>query len=464
MQIHNLILHLRFDEAQSILEEQKEEYRDERYDCYLENLQEFIGVMITEEEVAYRSYKEKFRNRLETVRQKGDTNSPFYLFIQAEMHMHSFLAGIKFQEVWKAALHFYSSYRLIQENKVLFPDFKPNGKISGIQEVVLEAVPDKYSWIIKVTGMNGNMESGVQQLNDYHKFTKQSTYPELEAIMILAHVYIQNSSRDEAALEFLQGITDPPFESPLFRFTYALALNKAGRNYETIDLLEKHPQGDDELPFLFLDFLLGEAKLNRLDKDANRLLESFVNRFHGLHYIKSAWLKISWYHFLQNDLDKYKQCREMVLTTGEALLDADRQAHYEVTQYPEPDRVLLKARLLFDGGYYHEAKSLLLQNSDRVQVKTLSGKLEYTYRLARIHHKLGELEKAERYYMIVIGTGADMPFYYASNAALQMGKILESRGELEHAASYYRVALELSSGPYRNSIGFKARAALQHLE
>jgi len=464
MKAHNLILKLRFAEAQSILEKQKGGSRENSYVCYLENLQDFIEVMITEEEKGYAAYKEKSGKRLESIRQDGDKNSPVYLFLQAEMHLHSFFAGIKFQDTWKAVVHFYASYRLVQENKSLFPGFKPNGKISGIQEVILEAVPDKYSWIMRITGLSGNMKTGVRQLKDYHQFTRESTYPELEAIMILAHVYIQNSSRDEEALEFLQGIPDPPFENPLFRFTYALALNKAGQNHETISLFEEYPHRNDELPFLFLDFLLGEAKLNRLDNDANRFLESFLNRFHGMHYIKSAWHKLSWYHFLQGDSVEYHHCREMVRVSGKTLLDSDKQAYNEVTKYPEPDRLLLTARLLFDGGYYQEAEAILVQNHGREKLNTLPGKLEYAYRLARIYHKLGEIEKAEQYYRVVIGNGAEFPFYYASYSALQMGKILETRGEYERAESYYRVALKLSKGPYENSIGFKARAALQNLE
>jgi len=45
-----------------------------------------------------------------------------------------------------------------------------------------------------------------------------------------------------------------------------------------------------------------------------------------------------------------------------------------------------------------------------------------------------------------------------------MGKIMKTRGENERAESYYRVAIELSNGPYENSIGFKARAALKQLD
>lgn len=464
MDIQDLILQLRFAEAESMLQKQKEEKGETAYLWYLENLRDFIGVMITEEEKAYETFKEQSRKRIEAVREKGDKNSPVYRFLQAEMHMHFFLAGIKFQDNWKAVVHFFASYNLIHENKSLFPEFKPNRKISGIQEVILGAVPDRYSWIIKIAGLSGTPETGIKQLKDYHQFTRQSAYPELEAIMILAHVYIQNSSGDGEALDFLRGIADPPLGNPLFRFTYALALNKAGKNHETISLLEKYPQGSEELPFHFLDYLLGEAKLNRLDDDASRYLESFLNRFDGKHYIKSAWLKLSWYYFLKDDTGKYNQCREMVRIRGETLLDSDKEAYNEVTEYPEPDRMLLTARLLFDGGYYHEAETLLGQHDGLEKMRTLPGKLEYAYRLARIYHKLGKMEKAERYYKVVIGTGMEYPYYFASNSALQMGKILENRGEHENAKSYYRVALEMSNGPYGNSIGFKARAALRNLE
>jgi len=464
MEAYNLILQLRFAEAKNILEIQKKYNEEETYVNYLENLKDFLEVIITEESGKYIAYKENSRKRIESIRKRGNMDSPYHLFLQAEMHIHSFLVNFKFQDIWKAAIHFYSSYRLIEENNTLFPDFKPNAKIMGIQKIILGSVPDNYYWIMRIAGLEGSMVEGVEYLKEYHEFTRKSVYPELEAIMILAHVYIQNSTNDTDALDFMQSLSDKPMENSLFRFTYILALNRAGMNHEVISIFEENPQNSNELPFQFLEFLYGEAKLNRFDDDAYIPLEAFLSKFNGLHYIKSAWHKLSWYYLLHGNREKYKECKTMVRNAGVKMIDADKQALHESTENMVPNLILLKARLFFDGGYYKDAEALLLENHSEKNYRTPAEKLEYFYRLARISHKSGDLKKAEKYYRLVLNTGEELPFYYASYSALQLGKIFETKGDSNQAVSYYETALKLRNGPYKNSIGHKARSAIEKIE
>ena len=262
---YDLILSLRFEEARVIIDNQLNNKDNRACRYYLENLQEFLEVMITEEPERYEQYREHFHRRMDQLKDMNDRKSPYYLFFQAEMHMHSFIAGFKFLDSWKAAVHFLTAFRLINENISLFPDFTPNKKVRGIQNTVIGAVPDNYQWIIRIMGLDGNGVDGISQLNDYREFTKNSVFSELEVVILLTHVYIQNSPSDDAAWEFIRMYEPAPYENPLFRFTYILALNKAGRNYEVIRLVERNPQGSNEFPFYFLDLLYGEAKLNRLD-------------------------------------------------------------------------------------------------------------------------------------------------------------------------------------------------------
>jgi hypothetical protein len=461
---YDLILNLRFDESQLLLEQQVKSSEDKDFVYFLENLREFIEVMISEEPERYEKYRSDFQTRMNNLKETGNHDSPYFLYHQAEMHMHSFFSGYKFQDTWKAAVHFYSAYRLMNENNSLFPDFIPNMKVRGIQNIILGAIPDNYKWMVRIMGLKGNERDGITQLNEYLEFTKKSDFPELEAIMILAQFYIQNSSSDETAWEFIQTIQPAPLENPLFRFTYILTLNKAGRNNEVIQLIDKYPQGNNEFPFHFLNLLYGEAKLNRLDRDANIFLEKYLDQFEGLHYVKSAWQKLSWHYLLRGELNSYFSCRDNVISEGSSLTDADKEALFEVLIDTIPNPVLLSARLLFDGGYYQIALDTLLRNRDAKSFIRPKEKLEYFYRLGRVFHKLNDLTKARKYYMIVIRTGKEIPVYYASNSALQMGKIYEEEGDIKQARHYYQLAFDYRNGPYKNSIGYKARVALQNLK
>ncbi|UCG26748.1 MAG: hypothetical protein JSV24_07135 [Bacteroidales bacterium] len=460
---YDLILQLRFGEAQTILREEKETDPESIFPYYLENYKDFLELLITEDLNSHDRYKSEFENRIEFVK-SSERNSPYYLFILSEMYLQSSFVNIKFNDNWKALFLFYTSYKYTQKNRERYPEFESNNKLAGVLNVILGMVPQNFNWIMKVAGMKGDVSLGIQQLERYYKFTRQSEFPEIEAAIILAFTYLQTNNREPSALEFLQSLSPVPFENSLFRFTYALSLNKAGKNYRVIPLLEDYRQPENEIPFLFLDFLYGEAKLNRLDKDANIPLEKFAAEFKGMHYIKTCWHKLGWYYLLNGEEEKYQKCLHMVEKAGKMLVDADKQAIYEASSGRKPNLVLLKARLLFDGGYFGMAGTLLLENHDPDLFETGLDKLEYLYRLARVYHMSGEKMKAEKYYQIVLDKGREVPAYFASNSALQLGRVYEENDKPGEAVDYYKLALQLSRGSYWNSIVLEARSALNRLE
>jgi hypothetical protein len=53
-----------------------------------------------------------------------------------------------------------------------------------------------------------------------------------------------------------------------------------------------------------------------------------------------------------------------------------------------PNILLLKARLLFDGGYYRKALNLLISNRDKLESLSIEQQTEYHYRLGRIYDGL----------------------------------------------------------------------------
>ena len=114
------------------------------------------------------------------------------------------------------------------------------------------------------------------------------------------------------------------------------------------------------MDFYLLDFLLGTMKINRLDEDADVYLKRFVNNFKGRHFIKEAYQKLAW-HALVIDKDEtaYRKYMNLCQSKGNKWADPDKQAYKEAVEGIVPNDALLKGRLLFDGGYYQKALTVL---------------------------------------------------------------------------------------------------------
>lgn len=123
---------------------------------------------------------------------------------------------------------------------------------------------------------------------------------------------------------------------------------------------------------------------------------------------------------------------------------------------------MLRARLLFDGGYYHQSKDVL----DKMNVHQLSSdeQLEQTYRYARIAHKLYQWNTAKEKYRETIEKGSNSVLYYSGNAALKIGEIFEVQDSIEKAKKYYNLCLQLNFKEYRNSIRGKAKESLARVQ
>ncbi|KAF0199615.1 MAG: hypothetical protein FD166_43 [Bacteroidetes bacterium] len=91
-------------------------------------------------------------------------------------------------------------------------------------------------------------------------------------------------------------------------------------------------------------------------------------------------------------------------------------------------------------------------------------KIEYTYRLGRIYHKSGNIANAILNYTETLNQGSAFPYYFAANAALQLGNIYENTGNRQKARSYYRQCLDLKYTEYQTSISQKAKAGLSRVK
>jgi len=121
--------------------------------------------------------------------------------------------------------------------------------------------------------------------------------------------------------------------------------------------------------------------------------------------------------------------------------------------------LLLKARVLNDGGYNQQAITLLRSKSAN-DFTDATDKLEYTYRTGRIYDDMNYDDSAIKYYQAAISLGISRTEYYASRAALQIGMIYEKQGNKQLAIQYYQKCLTMQNHDYKDSMDQKAKSGI----
>lgn len=468
---HDYILCLRFDDAQALLDEEKKLKPANTQPYLLENYIDFLKAMITEEEQDYNRLKQQRNQRLEKL-VYGDATSPWYRYGQAVIYLQCGFVRIKFRDYLTAGVELNQAYKLLEENNQRYPDFIPNKTCLGLLHALIGTVPDNYRWAARTLKFRGTISQGINELNE--ACTKSANSREYgfvfpESAFLLAFATINLSGDKNQVSRFIEETSKPLFQqwvsiSPLMTYALANIYMKSGQNDKAVNLLRYRKQGNGYFPFYYLEYMLGVAKLNRLDKDANVPLLSYVANFKGLNYLKSAYEHIAWYYLINGNASKYRLYLDRIGLRGNEQVDNDREAMRNSKLNTVQNIHLLKARLLFDGGYYERAMAEIQQfettciNSPQKEI------VECTYRKGRIYDEWGKEEPAIVSYKSTLNLGNSMPQYYAANASLHLGMIYEQKNDFKQARYYYEKCLTMSFEEYHFSITHKAKAGINRLE
>ena len=455
-------IELQIDSARLILNEEKRRDLDNYSVDYVLHLNYFLEAFITEDKEVYKQYESIKENCLKNYSNLSDS-LPFKKFAQSEVYFYSAALKAKQNELYSAAKDVNKAHSLIEENHTLFPNFILNNKARGLMKVYLSTVPDNYKWVIKLLGAKGDMNEGLRLLNQLA--TSQDTTPGFKWIqketqyLYCFSLFTVAKQKAKAWAEMLKYTSDYKSNglSTFFRSNIALKMN---RNETAIKVLENRPSSKDYLHFYFLDYQLGLALLHKQDVRSIEYLKIFYNNHKGENYKKSCLQKMSWYYLLAADFEKYLNYKKAILTKGYTQIEEDKQAE-RYAEKKQPNRILLKARLLYDGGYYTNALKVI----DKLVVKELSSndeKAEYCYRKGRIYQQLGQLDKSLKYYEACTLFGLNSSEYYASYACLFLGDYYLKKGENNRAKEFYKRALNNKKNQeYRESIEHRAKVGLK---
>ncbi len=457
---YQLLLELRMGEAEDKIRILQEEDPHNLAVFHLVNYRDFLQVYISEDEKAFQAWKKEIWSRLRTVR-KGPSDSPYSLYVQAEIYLQWAVTRIKFGEYIGAFNDLSTAYQLLRKNEKRFPDFLPNQKNLGMLHAFVGSLPDSYRWGFQlISGMRGSLKESRKELR---LASSQSGLFQTEASIFEVYHLLYLANRPSEAWDRLATLGLDPKKSPLYCFILANVAMRTGRNEAALQFLRSRPQGGSYFPFPYLDFLEGLARLRRLDPASAAFFDRFLRDFKGRHYLKAAYQKRAWHALLFESENRYRHFMESCLQKGESRVGEDEAAWEEAQSGAMPHPELLKARLLFDGGYYGQAKVVL----DKIRVERMKEKrlmVEFYYRKGRVFQEMGRLEEAEDHLKKTVRLGTGESWYFACKSALELGLMFEQAGNDQEAALWYQNCLQLSPQAYKTGLHRQARSGLERLQ
>jgi tetratricopeptide (TPR) repeat protein len=384
------------------------------------------------------------------------------------MHLQKAIACVKDEAYFSATFEVRKAYKLLEENQKKYPDFKPNLEGLGLIHAAVGTIPKSFQWTAAMIGLSGTIKQGISELKQLLAATAsehESAYLKDETILLLTFTELNlGKEKDKEMMrKRFYGIKEVG-EKPLILFSKSIFHFAVGENDSVISLLSGRSREGNAMMVSYLDFMEGTARLNTLDYTAEKMFSSYVNTFKGSNYIKAAWQHLAWIRLLQGDLAGYKNYVKKYISSskGNDLADEDQVAIKEAESGIIPNTLLLRSRLLFDGGYYNRAL-LELAGKPLSEFPTQKDQLEFTYRLARIFDKTKKNDKAIQFYEQTIKNGEKYNYYFAANSALSLGQMYEDAGDKTKAVFYYKKTLSMRNHDYQNSIDQKAKAGLNRL-
>ncbi len=434
------------------------------FQIYTENYADMVALLVSDDMVLYKKIADRENERL-NILEGFSSDSPYYRFYQAEIRLHWAFVKLKFGKEVSGSWDIIKAFKLLDENAKKYPAFIPTYKSLGLLHVLIGATPKNYLWVAKLLGLNGNIQLGLKELRLVQQ--KDTLFKnEAQLIELLVHSYITKYT-DRQNDELLKFIGQNP-DNLLFYFFGTTISMKDARSEQALAILNKCPSGTAYLPFPFLDYLRAEILLQKgQSTSAQPLYQQFLSRYRGQNFVKDTYYKLFLCQWFSGNEVAAKKMAQDILSKGQTVVESDKAAQKFAEKYVKngisgQQKILMKARLAFDGGYLNEAFSLLSPLSEG-SFSGLYDKAEYQYRLGRLLHRQNQFNKAVVCYERAMTLSVENHYYFGATAALQLGYIYQLRKQEEKAREYFEIALDYPSHEYKNSIDNKAKAALNEM-
>jgi tetratricopeptide (TPR) repeat protein len=457
------IFSLRLQNAQQLIDAEKKRNPQNAIPYLLDSYVDHLIILTTESKSEFSRLKNSKAALLSRI-EKDDKNSPYYLFALAEIHMQWALANGYFQEYLASSVELKKAYGMLKENQKKFPSFLLNQKNLGLLNAVLGSLPPSLKRTVSVLGMRGNTQSGIRMIENLVNTLPKTQYAHFydDAVFCLAYVQMNIANNHSAYSKIVANAQKIDSSSLLRSYIIGFAGFRTGHTDEAIRTLNARPKGGEYQYFGYLDYMSGVLRARKLDQSAIGFFQNYLRSYRGINYVKDTYLNLAWLALLRGNVNEYKEYITQVKSKGNSLHEKDKQALQEASD-PIPNIDLLKARLLFDGGYYEQAFAEI-KDKKANDFKLLRDRIEFCYRAGRIYDETGKDDLAIKFYQFAIDIGKNERYYFASNAAYRAGFIYERKKNFPKAEQYYDIAIDMEDHDYERSTEAKAKEGLSRID
>lgn len=452
--IYQQIWEMNFDQAEiavaNVLIEDPENLIVELVADYID----FSRIFVTDDLTSLNQYQDDVDKRIEKIK-KHECASPYYYFARAELYLHRALVRTKSGATIRAGWDINKANKLLNKCKEKYPDFKHTDKSLSVIHTLMGSVKGIQKSLIKLlTSLDGSIEQGISEIETLYTWNKNNPSLWSNEIVTVYTLMLGHIQKDwSGALEVVNHLDADKKDTPLGVFLMATTAIRAGKNEMALGWLQ---QLQDFNGFHYLEYLLGDALLYKGDGEAVIHYKKYLSEHRGQDFIKAAHQKLAWSSLIfHDDETAYSTSLNKILNVGSAVTGADQQAQFAAETQLIPNRILLQARLFYDGGYFEKTLSLLT-TFDSVSSGDFE-KIEYHYRMARVLERLAEIERCKKHYKSTIELGRDDKRYYACNSALQLANIHFKNQEWSLAQNYVDQVLKMKPSERRTDLHQEAR-------
>jgi len=385
-------------------------------------------------------------------------------YTQVEIKFHQAVEQLVFHHEVRGAWNLRQVAVLAQAAAQRYPAFLPVRKTLGICQFGIGSLPEGYHWFLRLLGLRGSVEEGLRNLG---LAAAQPNDFQPESQIILALIRESYYKKGSESLVLAERLAREQPDNLLYSYLVISLSKRQHRGEEALAAYQARPVGPAYLPLAYVHHMVADLLLYRGTYAASIAEnQQFLRDFRGDYYRKDAAFKLylaAWLSGAPSAITE--RYRQQINLAGPLTIEEDiyAQRFYHDAQPLNP--LLTRARLQTDGGYYSLALSTL-QQFHITPVTPARDQLEAPYRRARVWQGLGRLDSARLDYLRTLRRSAALgqpPYYFAPQAALQLGYLAQAAGQRPAAKSYFEQAMAFPKHEYKNSTDQKAKLALRQL-
>jgi hypothetical protein len=423
---------------------------------------DFVELLISQDAGRYEATLASLDARLDAL-EKAPA-SALRDYARAEMRLHQATAQLAFHHEVRGAWNLRQAVQLMQAVVQRYPGFVPARKTLGVCQFGIGSLPEGYHWLLRLLGLRGSVEEGLANLK---RAAAQPHDFQPESQLLLALVRESYYKRGDESLAVASRLAHEQPDNLLFSYLVISLSKRQHHGEEALAAYRARPTGPAYLPIAFLHHLVADLLLYRGDYASSTAEnQQFLREFKGEYYRKDTAFKLYLAAWLGGaPAATTERYRQQINQAGPLTIEEDiyAQRFYHDSQLLNP--LLTRTRLLTDGGYYTQALNTLQQF--RITPTTpVRDRLEAPYRRARVWQGLAHPDSAQADYLRTLRLSAALgepPYYFAPQAALQLGYLAQAAGQRTAAKSYFERAMAYPKHEYKNSTDQKAKVALRGL-